>query len=368
MAGYNDLAPGFYTVEDRLGETLSSYGYENSYELLLQSAAIHTATINSLFANAVERVTWAKKRVHVRGGRSVQVMGQNDNPKPRRAGLWFDTGLPLRIAADSIGDNMWARSKTTLQQLNADMLEVQMAFDDWIYLNFLSAIFNDAEWTYADDDDDIGSLTIKTFANGSTQKYPVRSGGTATANHFLYQSNSIADAYNPFPTIRDTLKVHPTNAGATPVVYIASNLRTSVEGLATFKDVPNQLVAYGDDTDLAVERINQYIGWGNEVVGFADDCVIVEADRIPDSYMHFQAVGTGTKPVAMREPEEAEMRGIVMPDAVRVSSNLQQIDMYMRAGFGVQNPVAGGAMLIGAGAYTPPTGYGDGAPITVDPS
>lgn len=363
----NGFAPGFYNLEDRMGDTLESFGHTNSWNLLETSANIHTQTINAMFNTSVERVTWAKQRVWVAGGRQVQQLGQNDNPKPQRSKLYFEAGLPLRIIGDSLGDNMWSRAETTLRELNDDYMQVQMAVDDWLFTNFLAALLCKDSWQYSDDNDNIGTLMVMPLANEDNQLYPTRAIGQKPkkVNHYLAQSDPIDDEHNPFPLIYKTLKQHPTNAAATVVVKVASDLVASIKALGGFKGKAEAFVMYGANTDLASDAINGYIGWGQDVVGVVDRCIIVEADRLPDGYMLAEAIGGTTKAVAMREPSNAQLRGLEVKPPFRVSSNLEQVDFYMRCGFGVQNRIAALAMQIGAASYSTPDGFNQ--PITQTP-
>ncbi|QPC83776.1 hypothetical protein G4Y79_05195 [Phototrophicus methaneseepsis] len=356
----NGVAPGFYNLEDRMSDTLQSFGYGNGWNLLQTSAQIHTKTINEMFRTSVDRVTWAKNRIRVAGGRKPQHLGQNDNPKPQRSKITYEVGLPLRIIGDSLGDNMWSRAETTLADLNADYMEIQMGMDQWMFDNFLSALFTNSSWDYEDDNDKIGTVKVMPLANGDNQLYPNTTGGTDQADHFLAQPDAIDDDHNPFAGaegIYSTLKAHPINAGATIVVKVAKNLVESIKQLGGFKEKAELYTMYGANTDLASSIIDAFVGWGNEAVGVVDNCVIVRADKLPDNYMVAEAIGGTVKAVAMREPSNAQLRGLEVKPPFRVSSNLEQVDFYLRCGFGVQNRVGAVVMLIGAESYTPPIDF-----------
>ena len=361
MAIPNGLAPGFYNIADILSRRVQDVGADTISDALQLSASIHQRIVDEIYTGSIQRVDWFKRRYRVGGQRRVQSMTQDGVPKPFRSGLEYDVALPLQIVADSIAMNMWAENKQTVQDVNDEMVQILQAFNDWERRTFLAAIFTDTAWTYADDSDDVGNLTIQVLANGSTdgQLYPLRDGTAATVDHYLAQAASIADATNPYETAYTTLKQHPTNSG-NYVSYIASNLVSDTQDLANFRDFASSFVAYGGNATVANDVAMSYLGWGNEVIGVVEGAgsgvgmVVVEADFLPSNYMITQALGAGAF-VGVRE-ETIGGQSLIMREH-RPDTNRHKMDFYRRAGKGVLNRVAACVTRIGNGTYAAPTGY-----------
>ncbi len=361
MAIPNGLAPGFYNIADILARRVQDVGADTISDALQLSASIHQRIVNEIYAGSIQRVNWFKRRYRVGGQRRVQSLTQDGVPTPMRTGLEYDVALPLQIIGDSIAMNMWAENKQTVQDVNDEMVQILQAFNDWERRTFLAAVFTDTAWTYADDSDDVGNLTIQVLANGATdgQLYPLRDGTTATVDHYLAQSAGIANSTNPYSTAYETLKKHPTNSGAY-VSYIASNLVSDTKDLADFRDFESSFVDYGADSTTASRAAMNFMGWGNEVIGVIQGAgtgvgmVVVEADFLPSSYIVTQATGAGAF-VGVRE-ELVNGQSLIMRDA-RPNTNMHKMDFYRRAGKGILNRVAACVTRVGNASYAVPTGY-----------
>lgn len=361
MAIPNGLAPGFYNIQDVLSRRIVDVGAQTISDALQRSAEIHQRIVDELYSTSIMRVNWFKQRYRVGGQRRVQSLTQDGVPRPMRSGLVYDVALPLQIVADSIAFNMWAENKQTVQDVNDETVQMLQAFNDWERRTFLAAIFTNAAWTYADDSDDVGNLTIQVLANGSTdgQLYPKRDGSTSISDHYLGQAGSISDSANPYVTAYETLKVHPSNSGPY-VSFIASNLVDDTKALADFRPFESTFIQYGANATTAAAAAMSLMAWGNEVIGVVEGAgsgtgmVVVEADFLPSSYMVTQAMGAGPY-VGLRE-ETIGGQALIMRDT-RPDTNKHKIDFYRRAGKGVINRVAACVTEIGDASYDIPAGY-----------
>lgn len=361
MAIPNGLAPGFYNIEDILDRTVQTVDVETVSDAIAQGAMIHQRVVDAIYATAQFRTDRFKWRARIGGQRRVQPMTQDGTPNVQRSGLAYEVALPLQIIADSIGYNMWAKNKLTVRDVSDEFLQVLEGFNVWEKQTFLTAIFASTAWAYADDSDDIGSLTIQGLANGATdsQLYPLRNGSNATIDHYLAQSAAIADVTNPFDDAYAILKQHPSNSGPY-VAKIASDLVATTKALANFRDLPSDFVDYGANATLAQERAQQLVGWGHEVVGVVEGVgngigmVIVEDDDLPSTYMVTEAIGAGAY-VGVRE-ENIDGAQIAVRSIMQ-DTNLEKTDFYRRAGKGVVNRVAATVTRIGNASYAVPTGY-----------
>jgi hypothetical protein len=240
------------------------------------------------------------------------------------------------------------------------MLEAQRRDVDWMRRHIWASIFDNVAWTF--DDPKHGDLTIQPLANSDTVTYLRTSGSSSTDEHYLAQAASIDDDNNPFPTIYTELMEHPSNAGGDVVVFIPTNLKSSVEGLTGFHEVSDPNVIEGIATArLDESRLASIQGPGNKVLGYVDGCWIVEWGALPDSYMLAHATGGGPV-VKMREYPASELQGF-FPEQFSPDGNLMEQRMIRYAGFGVSNRIAMVVYYVGGGAYAIPSGYG--APLAV---
>jgi hypothetical protein len=361
MAIPTGYAPGFYNLEDVFDRRITDVNAESLDEAIRLTARLVQDIADGMYGSVQQRVTWFKKRYRVGGNRRVQSLTEHAAPKPFRAGLEYDVALPLQIFGDSIGMNMWAENAMTVGEFALEVTQVFQGFDYWEIRTFLAAIMANAAWTYVDDSDDVGSLTIQGLANGSTdgQLYPLRDGSTATMDHYLGQAASIANTTNPFSAAYDVLKQHPTNMGPY-VATVASNLVADTKALAAFRDLPSNFIDYGDSETLASRSIENLRGWGNEVhgvlegVGSGIGMVIVESDYLPDNYIVTEARGAGPYVGVREQPINGQA---IETREHMVNSNLKQIDFYRRAGKGVLNRIAATVTEVGDASYDIPTGF-----------
>jgi hypothetical protein len=362
MAIPNGLAPGFYNIDDVLDRRIQDVGAETISTAIQESARIHQELVNELYSTSIMRVDWFKRRYRVDGQRRVQSLTQDGTPKPFRSGLAYDVALPLQIVGDSIAMNLWAEGKQTVQDMNDETLQILQAFNYWERRTFLAALFTATAWTYADDSDDVGNLTIQVLANGATdsQLYPLRDGSTSTIDHYLAQAADISDVNNAYDDAYAILKQHPSNMGPY-VATIASDLVADTKALANFRDLPSSNIDYGTNATLAGTNLDSLRGWGHEIVGVLENTgsgvgmVVVECDDMPSGYFITEARGAGPY-VGLRE-ETVGGQSLVVRDMM-VNTNHHKMDFYRRAGKGVINRVAATVSYVGTSdTYAAPTGY-----------
>jgi hypothetical protein len=266
--------------------------------------------------------------------------------------------LPIQGGGTAWGDNRVTRAKMTVADANDFTWMVMTEDMDWMARHVLAAIFTNITWTYTDDNDEIGDLTIQPLANNDSVVYTRKGGQSSTDNHFLAQANAISDTDNPFPTIKNELMEHPSNSGDV-VSYVPTNEVDDIKGLTNFIPVEDVDVRPGIGSDTLSRIIDQ--GVGDEVLGKVDGVWAVEWKRLPDSYI--VSVVTGADPVVgMREHPETELQGL-FPEFQNVDGNRQLYKFIRYAGFGVLNRVGACVMRIGNGTYAIPSGYT--APLAV---
>jgi hypothetical protein len=272
----------------------------------------------------------------------------------------YDVAFPLQGAGTAWGDNRVSRALMTVADANRYTLEAQDKDSDWMVRHMLAATFDNAAWTFVDAL--YGSLTIRPLALASDSITYVRAGGAmSTDTHHLAQAAGIADATNPFQTIYDELMEHPSNSG--PVVcYIPNGLVASVRALTNFIPVPNPMIRYGIGSDQYAGPTNP--GFGEEVLGTVDRCVIVQWRALPANYILAHAQGGGPI-LKMREYPAAELQGF-FPEFDDKDGNLRETRMLRYAGFGVSNRIGAVVYMVTSGngsTYAIPSGYD--APLSV---
>lgn len=353
-----DTAFGFVGLQDLYDQRVQDAGPERIWDAVDQSAAFHTRFINEMMGALVERTTVAQEQIELPSSGMLQPIDEDGSPLPTKSAASYQVAYPIFGGGDAWGDNRISRAMMTVREANRHTVDAQNKDAAWLREHMLGAILNNAAWTYLDKAGvgngykGLGNITIQPLANGDTIKYLKRDGTLATDNHYLFQAGGIADATNPFPTIRAELTEHPSNTG--PVVaFVASNLTSDIEALADFVDEGDPDVEPGSGSAQLVGSITR--GFGDEVLGKVSRVWIVEWSALPSDYIVALSAGAGAF-LKMREYGAPELQGF-FPERFNVDGNHQVTRMLRFAGFGVGNRLAACVMQVGAGAYAIPTGY-----------
>jgi hypothetical protein len=352
----NELAYGFVQLSHLGDERVTEVGVSVVMRAVEESLAEYNRMINALMGQFVQRTTDHKRRYKLAGGGTLQPLDENGIPQPVRPSGYYDVAWPIQGGGDAWATNRVSRALLTVDEANRFTLDSLKRDADWNRRHILAACFDNTTWTY--EDDVFGDLTIQPLANGDTVEYVRRGGATSTDDHYLAQASSIDDANNPFDDIYDELMEHPSNSGPI-VVYIPTNLKSSVTGLTDFTEIGDPDIDYGTgvnqivgDPDMFDDTIR---GFGDEVLGKVGKCWVVEWIALPDSYMLAHARGAGPV-LAMREYDAPELRGF-FPENHSPDGNIQEMRMIRYAGYGALNRVAAVVQRIGNASYAIPSGY-----------
>lgn len=351
----NTLAYGFVGMAHLGNERLTTVGQQAVWDAIQQSAAEHTRQLNALLEGFVARTTLNKMRFYQPGADTLQPLDEYGNPLVVRPSGYYDVAFPIDGGGTAWGSNRVSRELMTVDEANRNTLNALRADADWVRRHILAAVFDNVTWTYADPE--VGSLTIQPLANGDTVTYLKVGGATATDTHYLAQANAIDDSNNPFDDIYDELMEHAGAMGPV-IVYVPTNLTTAIEGLTDFVPIGDPDIRYGTGVDQVQGAINR--GFGDEILGKANKCWIVEWRALPDSYM----IGwdSSKQVLGMREYPSTSLQGF-FPENFSPDGNLQEMRMIRYAGFGAMNRAAALVYRVGNGSYAIPTGYG--APLAV---
>lgn len=359
----NQVAYGFYTLQDVLGERVSAVGVDQVNEAINQSLAFHNQQMDALTSLFVRRRTAAKTRFNHPFTTRNQPLDEYGYPLAVKGKVSYDVAFPIHRSGNRIGWTYEAGERVTVQEVNDKIVSILMGDQRWLFDHILAALFADDGWTYYDDDDDIGTLTIEGLANGDDYVYMQTSGGdtAATDDHILAQANAIGSgADNPFPTIHDELMEHPENGNGPIIAFIPTGLKATTIALGTFNAVRDPNITPGSGSDTLVGSLGVAVpGGDNAILGYEDSGVwVVEYPRLPAGYIVWVAAG-GSPPLGQREPAEASLQGFaeIPQDMDRVQYPFMQRTWVRRAGFGGWNRVGAGVTRVGNGTYAVPSGF-----------
>ena len=357
------IAYGFIGLEHLFTTRVDKVGVPRIFTAIQATADEHNRVTTALMSSLVERTTVAQEQYELPAGGTLQPLDEWGNPIPVKHSGSYQVGYPIQGGGTAWGTNRVSAAHLTVSETNRQVVEAQTKDADWMRRHIMAALLDKTAWTYNDEigpdgKAGLGDITIMPLANGDTVTYLRKGGANTTDNHYLGQADAIDDSHNPFPAIYDELMEHPSNSGPV-VVYVATTLTTSIEGLANFVPVSDPDIRIAADTDELVGNLS--LGFGDEVLGKVDKCWIVEWKALPDDYMIAHAQGAGPA-LKMREYTPEELQGF-FPEQHSPDGNRKVMRMIRYAGFGVSNRVAALCYYIGNATYPTPAAFD--APLAV---
>ena len=359
----NTLAYGFIGLEHLDADRINTVGIDVVWKAITDSLVEYSRQVNGLMTSMVERTTTAKERRMLPGSGTLQPLDEWGVPRPVRESGYYDVAYPIQGGGHAWGTNRVSRAMITMNEVNRQTVEGMRRDQDWMRRHIMAAIFDNVAWTFNDvigpnGAAGLGSITIEALANTDTVTY-LRVGGSSSADeHYMAQAASIDDSNDPFDDIYEELMEHPSNTGPV-VVYVPTNLTSSIEALTAFVPVGDPEIMYGTSTDLLRSPIER--GLGDEVLGRVDKCWIVEWRGLPDSYMIAHAQGAGAV-LKMREYDASELQGVIL-EGFSPDGAIEEVRSIRYAGFGVTNRIAACVYRIGNASYAIPSGYGAPLPV-----
>lgn len=350
----NQVGYGFLNLKDRFGELINTVGLRVVNDAIRQTFDAHNSITDAMLNLFAQRITDVQVRYRTQGAARLQPIDENGRARPIKSIGHYDVAFPLYTGGAAWGATWLEREKWTVEDVNNQVNLMLTADAVWLREHLYAALFQNQNWLA--EDDDYGTLTVRPLANGDGTLYPYWTGSDfgGPANHFLAQAAAISDAANPFGTIVTTLTQHPDNTGDV-IVFVPTNLRTAILGLATFIALPDPNLT--DPTALRVSGAPPALGDSpGRVLGYeSNKAWIVEWPTMPNNYLIAMTTG-GPRPIGMREETQASLRGF-REIATREDHPFWESQWFRRAGFGAYNRTAAVVMLIGATPYVPPTDY-----------
>lgn len=276
----------------------------------------------------------------------------------KASGSW-STAYPLYDFGDAIFGNDVDLAYMTAMDFQNHIDGVLARNANTTRYEILSALSNNSNVTVVDKLH--GTLAIKPLANGDSDLYPPVLGATseATDNHYLasgYASAAISNANNPFKPIVNEIEEHfgETVGGSNIAVFISEDETEVVEGLADFREIPDNFIISGVDQDIPT-RLPKVPG---RIIGRmvgASACWVVQWRNMPSGYMF-----------GIHLEEEAPLKMRVDPTQVGLGIGLQLVAVNEeypflgsywrnRFGLGVANRLNGVWMQLIDGSYSAPT-------------
>lgn len=353
----NKIAYGFVGLEHLFQTRVAQAGVARIWTAVQESAAEHTRQINALMGSMVERTVAAQEQYELPVSGVLQPLDEWGRPRPVKPQGSYQVGYPIRGGGFAWGGNRITNALLTVEEANRNTISAQAADANWLKYHLLAALLDNTAWTFHDETQGalkgLGDISIYPLANGDAVTYMRRDGSMAVDTHYYAQLAAIDDSNNPFPTIYAELNEHPSNQGGPMVAYVASNLKTAIEGLTGFTEEPDPDVEQGSGTAVLVGSLDR--GFGDQVLGKVNKMWIVEWGVLPDGYMIAHAQGGGPI-LKMREYPAAELQGL-FPEQFTPDGNLTESRLLRFAGFGVANRIGAVVAQIGNATYQIPTGW-----------
>jgi hypothetical protein len=353
----NQVLYGFLNLQDVYARRVTEVGVQVVTDAIEATVQEHNRQINALIGLFARRTTDFKIRYRTAALARLQPLDENGRARPIKALGQYDVAFPVHMAGTAWGGNYVSLQKLTVAEAAEFTATMTSADMRWVRDHILAALFANANWTFTDPLH--GALTVKGLANGDTDVYQVMGGADqgAADTHYLAQAGAIADAANPFPTIREELLQHPENGGEVVALVPTANI-AAVKALANFVPVTDPNIEPGSTTRVLTGDLGTAVP--GEAVGYVDGVWIVEWRSLPDNYL-IATTTEGPRPLAMREEPEETLQGFRFV-ATRPDYPYEERQFLRIAGFGAWNRVGALVQRVGNGTYAVPTNYGSPMP------
>lgn len=346
------LLYGFESLKDLSARRVTEVGVGMVNKAINHSVMEHNRQMSAMMALLARPVTEFKLTYRTPTAARLQALDEFGRARPVKTLGKYDVSFPIQSGGAAWGATRIMREKMTVQEANDATAALISADIRWMRDHALAAIFNNGTWLF--NDDEHGALTIKGPANGDADVYMVASGADAGASddHFKAQVAAISDAANPFALDYAELTEHPENVGEV-VVLVASDLKSSIEGLANYVPLadPNIQMALTKNQLVGTPGVNL----PGKLIGYVDKVWVAEWKAVPAGYTIMVST-QGEPPLGMRQHAEGSLQGFNRVGE-RNDHPFYESQWERHAGFGAWNRVGVVVRRIGNAAYAVPAGF-----------
>lgn len=362
----SELVYGLQDLETWRSRSVDEVGIQNITEMVGEYINMHNAMVEEWMSAAVqidpEWNTMPISQYELASQVDFQEVDEFGIAEPVNPYISYQIGLPLMRYELSFGDTWELNRIKTVDMLNTELLNLAQADKRNMLRACLRALFYDSSWTFKSRGEDKkfpASIPVLPLANGDSQEYPLKTLGTATADHYTAQSTQPADATDPFPAIYTRLtKFIPSRPKPRLVSFVnGTSLISGITGLADFVPVlDTRFTRQGVNTATVSDAIDGELFFGDKVLGeHAAGITIVRWDMLPENYI--LTIDFDQKPLGMRQSPYAPLQGLYTTQAVSNYGNEIHTRYRRKVGFGVVNRIAADIVHTGNASYAVPTGY-----------
>jgi hypothetical protein len=335
-------------------ERVDTVGWGVVWDAVDESIRFHQEALDNALGLFCETTTEFKTRYELAYGAELQETDVFGRARPIQPAGYYDVSFPWRRAGIALASTVEDKATMKVQEAHRATVALMEADARWNRKYLLAALFNSANYNFVDDAH--GTLAIKPLANGDGDLYLRKNSDTAAVDtHFQAQAAAIADATNPYSTIRAELLEHPENGGEV-LVLIASSLVDTTRALAEYKSLPDMNVQPGANTDVVVaSRLG--VAFPGTLKGYLEDSQvwIAEWESLPAGYGVATTTAPRDKALRMREHEVESLRGFAA-EGNRDNWPYSEVQWVRRRGYGAYNRVGAHALYVGGGAWAVPAG------------
>jgi hypothetical protein len=316
----------------------------------------HNADIDAMLRLFTVETTDYQMEVQQSGGSRNQPLDENGRSIPVKPVAPYTVAFPIEGSGTAWGANDITRVQMSNRDLARTLSQMYRGDFIWVQDHIMGALFNNASYTYRDITGK-GNLTIYGPANAdATTYYYSTTNSLATETHFLAQASAIADATNPYPTIKTELTEHPSNQGEV-IAFISTSLVATTIALAEFRSATLDAdIRQPDTATVLTGSLNTSLPVGAVVKGKTDSGVwIVEWPAIPAGYI-IAITTNGPRPLARRLFDNAQLQGF-RSMGERNDWPYFESQWARYEGYGAFNRLGAVIVRVGNGSYAVPTNY-----------
>lgn len=358
----SDIVYGFQDLASLKTTRIQEIGIQETMMRVQQWNAEINRVFDAIFSTfTVRDERWNINPImkyHIPSAVRAQYVDEYGVAKPQIEEGYTTVGLPLWRYELANGLSFEALAKITVEEYNRRLLRIERGDRQEAIRQFLWAIFNNANYTFASTEDALPDIPVKAGANGDSEKYVLRSqAAPATAQHYLGQAAAIDDTNDPFPALKTLLTSYVGTSVNDRIVTFVGDATTaaSITALPGFHRIDRtKFTKWGDNVSLTDMAADTYIGMGEEVLGEHEEgIIVVRWQSIPANYLVSINLDA-PEPIGIREDASPSLRGLFNISAVEESGNLLLSRFRRKIGFAPVNRTGFAVTLIGNASYSIP--------------